>query len=214
MKTIAIMTAYNEDRRIRKTIIGTKKYVDKVIVVDDGSTDNTSVVSKKAGALVIKYGVNRGKGYALRIGLKKAISMKSDIVILLDADGQHRPDYIPKFLEKIKDGYDYVYGKRNLEKYPLSRKIGNFGLTLLTNLLCPTGITDTECGYRALTINVANKISLKDNRYGVEMDFAYSAWKNKFKIGRVNIVVPVFHPKSAVVRGFENFIYIMKRRFS
>jgi len=213
MKTIAIIPAYNEGKRIANTVLKTKKHVDKVIVVDDGSTDNTTSVARKSGAEVIRYEINRGKGYATRIGLKKAVSMRPDIIIFLDADGQHDPRYVPVFIDEIKNGADYVYGKRDLSKYPFSRKIGNFGLSLLTNMLCPTGILDTECGYRALTLNSAKKLSLKDDRYGVEMDFAYSAWKNKFKISMVSIIVPVFHKKSAMMRGFRNFFYLLKRRF-
>jgi glycosyltransferase involved in cell wall biosynthesis len=214
MKSVALMTAFNEGKRIKPIILKAKKHVDKVIVVDDGSTDNTCSVSKKAGATVIRYSVNMGKGYALRIGLKKALTLKPGIIVFLDADGQHKPEYIPQFIEAIKKGADYVYGKRNLSKYPFSRKLGNFGLTLLTNLLCPTGIMDTECGFRALTSKSAKKLSLKADSYGIEMDFAYSAWKNKFKISKVKIEVPVFHPKSAFARGFSNFSYLLYRRFN
>lgn len=212
MKSVAVIAAFNEGERIGKVINGAKKYVDSVIVVDDGSKDKTSFVSRKAGAKVIRYETNRGKGYATRIGLQKAIAMKPDIIILLDADGQHNPMYIPQFIKVVKDGYDYVYGKRDLSKYPFSRKLGNFGLTLLTNLICPTGILDTECGYRALTLSAAKRMSLKADRYGVEMDFAYSAWKSRLKIKRIDVKVPVFHPKSAVIRGFENFFYLLNRR--
>jgi len=213
MKTVAVIAAFNEEKRIGKVIRNAKKYVDKIIVVDDGSGDKTAKISKKAGASVIRYEDNRGKGYATKLGLRKAISIKPDIIILLDADGQHNPIYIPQFINAIEDGADYAYGKRDLSRYPFNRKIGNFGLTLLTNIICPTGILDTECGYRALSLKSAKKMNLKADNYGVEMDFAYSIWKNKLKIKKIKIVVPVFHSKSAIKRGFENFFYLLKRRF-
>ena len=210
-KIIVVIPAYNEERRIKNTVLKTRKYVDKVIVIDDGSIDKTALTAKKAGAEVIRYENNRGVGYATKIGLKKAISLKPDIIILLDADGQHNPKYIPYFIEAIKNGADYVCGKRDLSQYPLNRKIGNFGLTLLTNLLCPTGIMDTECGYRAFSLNAAKKLKLEANGYEREMDFAYNAWKNKFKVKQIKIE-STFYPKSAIKRGFKNFFYLLKRR--
>ena len=213
MKTIALMPAYNEGKRIGKTVLRTKKYVDRIVVVDDGSTDMTASVARKAGATVVRYDKNMGKGYATKMGMKKIFSLKPDIIVFIDADGQHDPKYIPQFIEKVMEGRDYVYGKRDLSNYPLDRKIGNFGLTLITNIACPTGIADTECGFRALTVAAARKLSIKADGYQVEMDFAYSAWKGRFKIGKVKIVVPLFHPKSAIRRGVGNLAYILKRRF-
>jgi len=212
MKTVAVIAAFNEEKRIKDVIKKTRKYVNKVIVVDDGSKDKTAEVSKKAGAEVIRYEKNRGKGYAIRLGLKKAISLKSDIIIFLDADGQHNPDYIPYFVNAVEDGADYVCGRRDLSRYPLNRKIGNWGLKVLANLLCPTGIMDTECGFKAFNLRAAKQLNLKSERYETEMDFAFNAWKNKFKIKQIRIEVPVYHSKAAVKRGFKNLFYLLKMR--
>jgi glycosyltransferase involved in cell wall biosynthesis len=211
--TIAVIPAFNEEKRIKNVILKTKKYVDKVIVVDDGSKDRTAEVSKRLGAEVIRYENNEGVGYATKLGLKKAISLKPDIIVLLDADGQHNPKYIPYFIEAIKNGADYVYGKRNFYNYPINRKIGNWSLIILTNLLCPTKIRDIECGYRAFTYEVAKKLKLKSERYEKDIEFAYEVWKNKLKVSYVEIHVPKFYPKPAIRRGFKNFIYLLKRRF-
>lgn len=213
MKTVALIAAYREEKRIGNVIKQTKKYVDNIIVVDDGSDDKTREVAKRAGAEVIRYEKNRGKGYATKIGLVKARSLKPEIIILLDADGQHDPKYIPSFIDAIKNGADYVYGKRNLHNYPFNRKIGNWSLIILTNLLCPTKIRDIESGYRAFTYQVAKKLVLRSERYELEMDFAYEAWRNKLKISYVEIKVPHYYPKPAIIRGLENFFYLVKRRF-
>ena len=213
-KVIAVIPAYNEEKRIADIIPKTKRYVDRVIVVDDGSKDKTTEVSKKSGAEVIRYEKNQGVGYATRIGLKKAISLKPNVIIFLDGDGQHKPEYIPKFLDMIKNGADYVCGWRDLSNYPLDRKIGNWGLKLLTNILCPTGIKDTECGYRVMTLDAAKKMKLKAKRYEREVDFAYEVWRNKLKVSQVKIEVPIFYSKSAIIRGFRNFFYLIKRRFN
>jgi glycosyltransferase involved in cell wall biosynthesis len=214
MKVVAVLPAYNEEKRIKDTIIKTRRYVDKIIVVDDGSKDKTAEVSKKSGAEVIRYEKNQGVGYATRIGLEKAISSRPDIIIFLDADGQHDPKYIPKFIKAIEDGADYVYGWRDLSNYPIDRKIGNWGLQFLANLLCPTGIRDTESGYRAMTLDAAKKIKLRGKRYEKDIEFAYEVWRNKLKVSSVKIVVPIFHPKGAIVRGFKNFGFLLRRRFN
>lgn len=213
-KVIAVIPAYNEEKRIRNTVLKTKKYVDKVIVVDDGSADKTATNARKAGAETITYRPNQGVGYATKVGLKRVVSLNPDIIIFLDADGQHDPKYIPYFIRAIENGADYVCGKRDLSKYPLNRKIGNWGLKVLTNLLCPTGIMDTECGYRALRLDAAKKLDLKAKRYGREMDFAFNVWKNKLRIKQIEVKVPVFHSKAAIKRGFKNFLYLLMRRFN
>lgn len=163
---------------------------------------------------MISYEPNKGVGFATRIGLKKAVASKPDVIVFLDGDGQLDPKYIPEFVRKLSEGYDYVYGLRYFDNYPLSRKIGNYGLTFLTNLLCPSGILDTECGYKALTIKAARKLRLKAERYERDIEFAYEACRNNFKIGYVRIKVPVFHPKPAAVRGLKNFVFLLKRRFA
>jgi len=216
MKIITVLPAFNEEKKISRIIRNIKKLkiVNKIIVVDDGSTDNTSKISRKVGAGVIRYKKNRGVGYATKLGLKEATRQNPDIIIFLDSDGQHDPKYIPKFIEKIKNGYDYVYGLRDLYNYPFNRKIGNFALRTLANILCPTGILDTECGFRALNLKSAKKIKLRGNGYEREMDFVYEIWKNKLKIGFVNIKVPVFYQKPAIKRGITNFAYLLRRRFN
>ncbi|MDH4130017.1 MAG: glycosyltransferase family 2 protein, partial [Spirochaetota bacterium] len=186
---------------------------DNIIVVDDGSKDRTKEIAKKAGAKVIRYGKNKGVDYASRIGLEGVIKMKSDIILFIDADGQLDPKYIPEFIKAIENGAEYVSGWRDLSNYPLDRKIGNWGLTKLTNIFCPTGLHDTECGFRAMSIETAKKIKLIGNRYEREMDFAYEIWRNKLKVKEIKIKVPVFYSKSAIKRGFNNFLFLLKRRF-
>ncbi|OGI12600.1 hypothetical protein A3K64_01520 [Candidatus Micrarchaeota archaeon RBG_16_36_9] len=214
MKVIGVIPAFNEEGRIRNTVVKTRKYVDKVIVVDDGSEDKTANIAKEAGAYVISYRENRGIGFATKTGLKKAISLKPEIIVFLDADGQHDPKYIPYFIKAVENGADYVSAVRDLSKYPLNRKIGNWGLKVLTNLVCPTGIMDTENGFRAINIETAKKLDLRADRYSREMDFAYNVWKNKFKIRQIRIEVPVYHPKAAIERGILNFLYLLKRRLN
>jgi glycosyltransferase involved in cell wall biosynthesis len=215
-KVFCVIPAFKEEKRISVVIKKIKKLkiVSKIIVVDDGSPDKTTEVAKKAGAEVVRYEKNQGVGYATIIGLKRAIGLRPDIIIFLDADGQHDPLYIPKFIEKITNGFDYAYGLRDLSNYPINRKIGNWSLTILTNLICPTKIRDVECGFRAFTYETAKKLNLKANRYEREVDFIYEVWRNKLKVSHVEIKVPKFYPKPAIIRGFKNFWYLLRRRFN
>lgn len=212
-KVVCIIPAYNEEKTIRNVIMGAKKFVDKIIVVNDGSTDKTAEISKKFGAKVISFKKNQGVDYASRIGLKEAIKMKPTVILFIDADGQLDPQYIPKFINSVKSGVDYVAGWRDLSNYPLDRRIGNWGLTKLTNIFCSTGLHDTECGFRAISLYTAKKIKLTGKGYEREMDFAYEIWRNKLKIKEVKIKVPIFYSKSAIKRGFKNFFFLLKRRF-
>ncbi len=116
-----------------------KKYVDEVIVIDDGSKDRTSEIAKLAGANVKRHPFNKGKGAALKSGFGAA--RRSDIIITLDGDGQHDPDEIPKLLEPIMKGLsDFVIGSRyingNRKITPLYRRAGQIVLDWITNKIC------------------------------------------------------------------------------
>src|SRR2546426_46282 len=119
-KTVVIIPAYNEQERISEIVRRTKKFVNKIIVVDDGSADKTAESARNAGARVISYENNKGKGYALRLGFKSAFRLNPSVVITLDADGQHRPEEMPKFINALKD-CDMVLGSRFLGKIKTSR---------------------------------------------------------------------------------------------
>ncbi len=209
---IAVIPAYNEGKKIANVVKGARKYVDKTIVIDDHSSDNTYEIARKCGAEVIRLEKNNGVGFATRVGIKRALSLKPKIVIFLDGDGQHDPKYIPYFLKAIENGANYVYGYRDLSNYPMSRRLGNFGLTTLINLICRKNIADAECGYRAIDAESLKKLNLRAKRYEREMDFIYEVWKNKLKVDHVNIIVSTYYPKYAVVRGFMNFFFFIKRR--
>src|SRR3990172_8275621 len=97
-KTVVVIPAFNEETRIGKTVLGVAKYADRIIVVDDGSLDQTSSVAKSSGAHVVRYRPNRGMGNAIRLGLERAIGLNPEVIVLMDADGQHDPNYIPQFV--------------------------------------------------------------------------------------------------------------------
>jgi len=216
MRVIAVLPARNEASRIGKVLSGIKRTraIVKFIVVDDASTDNTAVAAKANGANIIRLKRHGGVGAATRVGLQAALRLKPQAIIFMDADGQHEPRYIPQFLKRINEGYDFAIGRRDLSHYPLKKRFGNFMLRGLAELLAPTGIKDPECGFRMITAVAARKLDLRAKKYDICMDFIYNVWKNKFKVWQVDIRVPVYHYKKGtkIRTGLANFWWLVKRR--
>jgi glycosyltransferase involved in cell wall biosynthesis len=144
----------------------------EVLVVDDGSTDETSRLAAAAGARVIRLPENRGKGVAIREGLAAA---RGEVVVMLDADGQDDPSEIPDLLAALTDGVDMVIGSRFRGRFddgsitPLNY-VGNRFLTLILNLLYGTRTTDTLAGFKAVRISRLRGVRLESRRYDIEVE--------------------------------------------
>ena len=147
-RILALIPAHNEAGRIGTVIDGVKGYL-PVLVVDDGSADDTSVVAQAHGALVIRQEPNQGKGAALLNGFRHFLDGEYDAVITLDADGQHDPVEIPLFIDKYeRDHSDLIIGKRDFRKMPFPRNFSNaFGTWMFSNAL-EVYIPDNQSGYR------------------------------------------------------------------
>lgn len=184
---IAVIPAYNESKYIGEVVRKTKKHVDKVIVVDDASNDKTAELAKQAGALVIRHEINLQKGASLKTGCELALKFSPDIIITLDADGQHDPDEIPKLLEKLKQ-VDFVIGSRQFNKeMTLKSKAGNIILSKLSNLLFKTNIKDSQTGFRAFKAKIYDKIKWESSDYGVESEMIKNIHDNKISYKEVNV---------------------------
>lgn len=206
-----VIPAYNEEKTVASVVRGAKKY-GKVIVVDDASKDSTVAEAKKAGALVVRHEVNRGLGAALRSGFKKAVQMKADIVITIDADGQHNPAEIRKFVSLVQNGYDFVLGTRDLSSYPLVKKLGNFFLNGITNFVSGTHLRDTESGFRAFRTSALKKMYLKAERYEMAVEIVFEVGRNKLSHTSVPITSPRYVKGVGVWDGVKNFVYLLRRK--
>ena len=189
---VAIIPAYNEEEALIDVIPKTLQYVDKVIVVNDGSADNTSEVAIKSGAEVINHTTNLGKGEALKSGFN-AISNDS-IIITIDGDGQHNPDEIPDLLKPIiDDGADLVNGSRYMngpeENTPAYRRVGQKVLDIATNISAGTKVTDSQSGFRAFSPKAKNCFRFKDTGFGIESEMLVDAAEAGLKIVEVPITV-------------------------
>ena len=179
-ETVALIPAYNEERRVGAVIREAKKYVDLVIVADDGSTDNTAKEAEKADALVIRHPQNMGKGAAVATLIKAALAADAKYAVLLDADGQHDPADIPKFLQALKSGADHAAGNRFPHtKMPTIRRLGYKALALLHRILIAK-LSDPFNGYRALSRKALETLNQDfDPSYGVETEINYQLRKTK-----------------------------------
>jgi glycosyltransferase involved in cell wall biosynthesis len=155
LKTVCIIPAFNEEDTIEDAVLETKDYVDEVIVVDDGSVDETASRAIEAGAFVISHQSNMGVGKAFASGINYALSIGADVAVTFDADGQFKATEIPNLITPISEGRaDFVTGSRFINRIdipdmPLSKRIGNIFFTRMVNLLSGGDFTDTQCGFRA-----------------------------------------------------------------
>jgi glycosyltransferase involved in cell wall biosynthesis len=170
----AVLPAYNEELVIGSVILRTRQYVDRVIVVDDGSSDRTAEVARLAGADVVRLEHNTGKAYALLLGLRRALETGCSLAVMLDADGQHDPSEIQRVAGLVSIGKaDLVIGSRFLDSnkgIPIYRQFGQKTLDLFTNFGSKTKITDSQSGFRALSRQALGNLDFKSDGYNVESD--------------------------------------------
>jgi len=159
------MPAYNEERSIAKMVLGCQKYVDRVVVVDDGSTDATAEIAEALGAYVVRHEKNDGYGAALRSCFETARSLDADKMVIIDSDGQHDAAEIPKLLSPLNNGIDLVIGSRfcdgNGQNIPIYRKVGMKVLDVATNVAGGVSVTDSQSGFRAYGRKAIERIYIK-----------------------------------------------------
>ena len=186
---LAGIAAYNEARYVGSIVLQARQYADEVIVVDDGSTDNTARVAELSGATVIRHDENRGKGTAIQSILAEAKKRNPDVLVLLDADSQHDPNEIPVLIKPISEGFDLVIGSREAQKHktPRYRRIGQKVLLRSTRLASKTNISDSESGFRALSPKAINELDLKARGFAIESEMITRAADKNLKITEVPI---------------------------
>ena len=192
MLSVACIPAFNVANQISDVIKKSQKYVDQVIVCDDGSSDETFLNAEFAGAIVIKHDKNYGKGAALKTLFQKSKELRADVIITIDGDGQFLPEEIPKLIEPIKTKqFDLVIGNRflNKDEMPAYRKAGNKILDKFTKLAANLPFEDTQSGFRAYSKNAIEKISFSTNGFGVDSEILVDAVNKDLKITEQYITV-------------------------
>jgi glycosyltransferase involved in cell wall biosynthesis len=189
VRVLAGIPAYNEARYVGSIVLQAKQYVDEVIVVDDGSTDNTAKIAELAGATVIRHDENKGYGAAVRSILSEAKKRNPDVLVLLDADAQHNPNEIPTLIKPVSKGFDLVIGSREAQKdkTPRFRRIGKEVILRSTRLASKANISDSECGFRAFSQRAISELGLKESGMAVSSETIVRAAEKNLKITEVPI---------------------------
>jgi glycosyltransferase involved in cell wall biosynthesis len=185
----AVIPFYNEERTIREIIEKTLNYVDLIICIDDGSTDTSlSIIPKKNNVIVLKNDVNRGKGFSLKRGFEKSLELKTNYTVVLDADLQHPPEYIPDFIEKLNSS-DLIIGNRlnNLSKMPIQRILSNTITSKLLSIKTKKKILDSQCGFRGFRTEILMLILPAFNGYEAESEMLVKAANNNLRIDFISI---------------------------
>lgn len=198
-KIIVTIPAYNEARTLGPMLKGIHKimfeagYNYDILVVDDGSKDETALVAKKESAIVVSHPYNYGLADTFRTEIKKCLELKADIIVHIDADGQYLPRYIPLLIQEIENGYDLVLGSRflgKIEAMPLIKKIGNRAFSKVISQIIRYKITDCQTGFRAFTKKIAERVKIISNHTYTQEQIIH-AIKQKYKIKEI----PVYFAK-------------------
>jgi len=208
VKVLVAIPAKDEELSIGTVVALSRQYGD-VLVVDDGSSDNTSKVAELSGAKVLRHELNLGKAEALRSAFKYAIENGYDIVVCLDGDGQHDPDEIPRILDPIiRNEADLVIGSRFLRKnVPKYRVFGQKVLDVFTNIASEVKVTDSQSGFRALNRKALEYLrDLRSEGYSIESEMiTFLAGKVRIKEVPINVRydVPKKHKKNPLAHGLS-----------
>jgi len=190
MQTIAVIPAYNVEKTITQVVKGAKKYCDTVVVVDDGSSDNTPNIIQGLGVKYAVHWENQGQGAATRTGIKIALELGADVVVTLDSDGQHDPNEISQVLKPILDGKaDLVIGARfiNKHKIPHYRKFGIDVINWLYNICNGRQLVDTQSCFRAFARQLINRLDMEEDGFGSSTEVLIKVRKMKARIIEVPI---------------------------
>ena len=182
---LAIIPAHTEGRFIARVVKEVLQHVHAVLVIDDGSVDDTATLAEAAGATVIRHDINQGKGAALKTGLNYASETDTSFFLFLDADGQHDPQDIPRFYEVMnRTAADLVVGNRmnDLKKMPLVRQWTNRFMSWQIGALCKVALPDSQCGFRLARRELVPVLMAPSNRFEFETESLILAARHGFRI--------------------------------
>jgi len=215
---LVLIPAWNEASRIRPVIEAFRGSL-PVLVVDDGSNDDTVAITREVGATVVVHPQNMGKGVALSTGFAWALEREYEAVLTLDADGQHDPEEAPKFIEAYERGEgDLIIGRRNFREMPLYRAFANGVGTWMLSQALGDRIYDNQCGYRLYTRRLLETVDMERTGFEFEVEVVVEAIAAGLKIGWVDIRTiygvgkkSYFHPFHDSVK-FIDMVWVAHKR--
>jgi glycosyltransferase involved in cell wall biosynthesis len=207
--TVALIPAHNEERFIGSLVLAAQEHVDQVIVIDDGSGDQTAAIARRAGAVVLRHAINQGKAGAINTAFQYMRQLRPAAVVMLDGDGQHCADDIPAVLAPVLAGdADIVVGSRFLDvrsDIPAYRQVGQHGLTLLTNLASGVSISDSQSGYRAFSLDAIEALTFGQGGFSLESEMQFLAGEHHLRVAEVPVKVVYAEPakRNPVSHGMQ-----------
>ncbi len=216
MKICVMIPTYNEAKTIGELTTKIRDRQLEVLIIDDGSFDNTGQIAVDNAAIVLKNDANKGKGASLIRGFNYLIEFDFDAIITMDGDGQHDPEEIPAFIQAAQDyNYDIVVGNRmcNCKGMPLPRVITNKFMSWIISGITRQDIPDTQCGFRLIKKEVIQKIRLATSRYETESEILIRAARNGFKIGSIPIK-SIYRGEKSRINPFTDTLRFIKLIFN
>lgn len=186
----AVIPAFDCGETIGGVVAGARRHISDVVVVSDGSRDDTAVRAREAGARVEELPENHGKGFALRRGIELALERQPQALILLDGDGQHAPEDIPGLLEVWDGGNaELIVGTRlgDSRRIPRARYWTNYIGTRILTWMAELELEDSQSGYRLLSSALTRRMRLRSDGYAIETEMLIKAGKAGATIGHVPV---------------------------
>lgn len=216
MKTCVIIPAFNEVEAIADIVKKIRQLNIDVLVIDDGSCDNTFRIAKESGAIVLRNETNQGKGASLIKGFNYALRNNYDAVVTMDGDGQHLPDDLHLFIQQAMISQSDVFIGNRMQmagNMPWIRFCTNKIMSWLISLLIKQKIPDTQCGFRLIKKNVLKKIKLNTSKFELESEFIIKSARSGFKIDSVPIKT-VYKGQKSSINPFIDTIRFFRFLFS
>lgn len=214
----AIIPAYEEEKHVGPVVRRTLAHLDHVLVVDDGSPDGTAAAARAAGAEVIVHPVNKGKGETIKTGLHYWFDRGMEFVVILDADGQHLPEEISRFVA-LADGparAKFIVGNRmnDVSRMPALRRFVNRYMSGQISRVCGQNIPDTQCGFRLLHRDLIPEMFGGAERFDYETEMLIFASRKGYRIDSVPITTVYSDEVSSIhpVRDTIRFFKLMQRQ--
>lgn len=201
-----IIPAYMEAGRIGEVVRQACGYAPMVIVVDDGSTDETSAEAQEAGAIVLRHEGNRGKGDALNTGFAYARERRLEFVITMDGDGQHDPTEIPKFVEAYRrTGIPVLIGNRMVDTggMPWTRRVTNRLMSRLLSRTMDRYVPDTQCGFRLYRCDIIPFVSARSAHFAAESETLIHVTRRGIRIDMVRVRT-IYHKRGSRIRPLSD----------
>jgi glycosyltransferase involved in cell wall biosynthesis len=216
-KIAAVIPAYCEEKHVGEVVLRTRAQLDHVLVVDDGSTDQTALHAREAGAEVIVHPKNRGKGETIKTGLRYWFDRGFDFVIILDGDGQHRPEEIDRFVAATAPPTQskFLVGNRmnDVSRMPLVRRTINRYMSEKISRVCGQHIPDTQCGFRMLHRQLIPDMLGGAERFDYETEMLIFASRKGYRVDSVPISTVYSDEVSSIhpIRDTLRFFQLMRR---